>query len=138
MGERFYLCENKVVCQYDYEENILPIQRSLTERHTDGSYESIMDSNQVTLLQLNAPLNPETKTKSDDVCLNYALNQERDPVDCHLTSKILSIASGLLDTSARSEAGEEGIHPDGLPTTVARSVQLSDKQEQSSGDERSS
>ena len=29
VGDRFYLCENKIVCQYDYEEHILPIQESL-------------------------------------------------------------------------------------------------------------
>lgn len=29
VGDRFYLCENKVVCQYDFEEHILPIQKSI-------------------------------------------------------------------------------------------------------------
>lgn len=29
VGDRFYLWENKVVCQFDYEEHILPIQNSL-------------------------------------------------------------------------------------------------------------
>lgn len=37
VGDRFYLCENKVVCQYDYEEHILPIQRSLLEQSLDRS-----------------------------------------------------------------------------------------------------
>lgn len=31
MGDRFYLCENKVVCEFDYEEHVLPIQRSLIQ-----------------------------------------------------------------------------------------------------------
>lgn len=31
VGDRFYLWENKVVCQYDYEEHILPIKRSSFE-----------------------------------------------------------------------------------------------------------
>lgn len=35
VGDRFYLCENKVVCQYDYEEHILPIQSSLLVQPID-------------------------------------------------------------------------------------------------------
>ena len=29
VGERFYLCENKIVCQFDYDEHIVPIEKSL-------------------------------------------------------------------------------------------------------------
>lgn len=48
VGERFYLCENKIVCQYDYEEHILPLEKSIVNRSDSEQVISISGfSNQI-------------------------------------------------------------------------------------------
>lgn len=82
VGDRFYLFENKIVCQFDYEEHILPLQKSLFER---GPVESSRSS----------------------ICFIHQQTQQQQQQDNNLSVRILRKTT---ENSKLCETGNDGFH----------------------------
>lgn len=104
------MCENKVVCQYDYEEHILPIQRSLLEQSIDrasGDQPPLLELESQSALSgaLNAP--EAVSGGLDSVCVVRSDDNLKGADGFHDDDRA-SMRPGVQDESSKNEeSGEE-------------------------------
>lgn len=116
VGDKFYLCENRIVCEYDYEEHILPIQISLR-----GQQEvvAIMDSinpqlpgEQTQVLAAPSTMTPQPELRSLPNRSNNFLartlgpkeiNEESNETPDGQTSNLETLQSKMGDQSDETE-----------------------------------
>lgn len=121
VGDRFYLCENKVVCQYDYEEHILPIQRSLLEQIIDSqsTIENLDSINKSDLMLHNAACNysnHQIKHQELSQQEGESSNQENDVKEF---IKDLEICQKLVEAEEEEEADEDDDEVEGRKNIIA-------------------